>query len=168
MRPKTESKNKNKRSTAEKLPLKSITSIGAFLVFLLLNTIILLSCTRAQSCGDEICQNNPEDCMDLGPGIAICFCSEGYTGETCEILLNDPCENQPCLNSGTCTIESGSDFSCECASGYMGRDCGIDIDECVTNPCLNDGTCVDGVNGFTCECIDGYSVIFYTEHKNNQ
>ena len=54
------------------------------------------------------------------------------------------------------------------ASGYMGRDCGIDIDECVTNPCLNDGTCVDGVNGFTCECIDGYSVIFYTEHKNNQ
>ena len=34
------------------------------------------------------------------------------------------------LNSGTCNVESGTDFSCECLDGFMGDDGGIDIDEC--------------------------------------
>lgn len=31
-----------------------------------------------------------------------------------------------------------------------------DIDECQSSPCLYGGNCVDDVNGYTCECIDGY------------
>ena len=126
------------------------------LLSLQLPLTFLIKNTCAQSCADGICLNNPEDCMDLGPGMSICFCSEGYTGETCEILINDPCENSPCQNSGTCVVESGTDFSCICADGFMGSDCGIDIDECATEPCLNGGSCVDGVNGFSCECAEGY------------
>ena len=32
----------------------------------------------------------------------------------------------------------------------------LDIDECATSPCLNGGSCTDQVNGYTCNCVDGY------------
>ena len=32
-----------------------------------------------------------------------------------------------------------------------------DIDECSSNPCAHNGTCIDGVNSFTCSCVDGYT-----------
>ena len=30
------------------------------------------------------------------------------------------------------------------------------IDECASNPCFHGATCVDQVNGFRCDCIDGW------------
>ena len=32
----------------------------------------------------------------------------------------------------------------------------VDIDECATSPCQNGGSCTDQVNGYTCDCVDGY------------
>ena len=32
-----------------------------------------------------------------------------------------------------------------------------DIDDCADQPCLNGGTCSDGVNDYTCVCVDGYT-----------
>ena len=32
----------------------------------------------------------------------------------------------------------------------------ISVNECSSDPCINGGTCTDGVNQFTCSCIDGY------------
>ena len=32
-----------------------------------------------------------------------------------------------------------------------------DIDDCKPSPCENGGTCTDGVNSYTCECVDGYT-----------
>jgi len=32
----------------------------------------------------------------------------------------------------------------------------IDIDDCASNLCENGGTCIDGINGYTCNCIDGF------------
>ena len=31
-----------------------------------------------------------------------------------------------------------------------------DVNECESNPCNNGGRCVDGVNGYSCNCTDGY------------
>ena len=31
-----------------------------------------------------------------------------------------------------------------------------DVDECASSPCQNGGVCRDLVNGFTCDCADGY------------
>lgn len=39
---------------------------------------------------------------------------------------------------------------------FAGKMCNINIDECAINPCHNGGTCVDGVNGFTCLCREGF------------
>ena len=33
----------------------------------------------------------------------------------------------------------------------------VDIHECSSAPCLNGGGCIDIVNGYTCECRDGYT-----------
>ena len=32
-----------------------------------------------------------------------------------------------------------------------------DIDECSSNPCLNGATCKDNVNGYTCDCVPGFT-----------
>ena len=34
-----------------------------------------------------------------------------------------------------------------------------DIDECQISPCQNNATCtsIDGVNGYSCECVAGYT-----------
>ena len=32
-----------------------------------------------------------------------------------------------------------------------------DIDECASNPCDIGGTCYDLINGYRCQCVDGYT-----------
>ncbi|XP_060582307.1 fibropellin-3-like [Ruditapes philippinarum] len=68
----------------------------------------------------------------------------------------DDCDPNPCQNDGTCTDEV-NDYTCTCADGFSGENCGTDIDDCDPNPCQNDGTCTDEVNDYTCKCADGYS-----------
>ena len=31
-----------------------------------------------------------------------------------------------------------------------------DPDNCAVNPCKNGANCTDGVNDFTCQCVEGY------------
>ena len=33
----------------------------------------------------------------------------------------------------------------------------LDTNECLSSPCMNGGQCVDSVNGYTCECPNGYT-----------
>ena len=42
--------------------------------------------------------------------------------------------------------------------GYAGILCEVDIDECEHNKCNADkSTCKDGINGYTCECLPGWT-----------
>lgn len=34
------------------------------------------------------------------------------------------------------------------------------MNECSSGPCQNDGTCTDVINGYTCDCTDGYTGTF--------
>jgi uncharacterized membrane protein len=61
------------------------------------------------------------------------------------------CEPNPCENGGTC-IQSGTTTRCECAAGYEGVTCGVEIDECDPNPCMNNLPCTDHVADFSCAC----------------
>ena len=55
----------------------------------------------------------------------------------------------PCTNNVNC-MEDGNEHN-------DGDICDTDIDDCDPNPCMNNGTCADGVNSFTCNCVDSFT-----------
>jgi len=74
-----------------------------------------------------------------GDGCVELICPTGYTGESCDIDINE-CDSDPCQNGATCTetsdgiIPTTGVYHCECNLGFTGPNCEIDIDECNTNP----------------------------------
>lgn len=77
------------------------------------------------------------------------------TGKFCEseLRIHQLCQNDPCLNNGTCRVLPGSNSNdCVCAPGYTGEYCETDINECNSNPCENGGHCVDSRNSYNCLC----------------
>ncbi|KAM9311100.1 lactadherin isoform 2-T2 [Gastrophryne carolinensis] len=52
-----------------------------------------------------------------------CKCLPGFDGEHCEIDKNH-CSSLPCKNGGVCS-PLDEDFSCHCASPYIGKSCQI-------------------------------------------
>ncbi|NWU83430.1 FBP1 protein, partial [Onychorhynchus coronatus] len=81
-------------------------------------------------------------------------------GPFCE-KPGDPCESQPCLNEGICQYNQ-SGYVCACPSGFLGHNCGIDINECSSRPCQNGGTCIDLPNSSKihlciCSCTPGFT-----------
>ena len=38
----------------------------------------------------------------------------------------------------------------------LGKTCEINVNECMSNPCQNNATCIDDVNGYMCECLQGF------------
>ena len=53
-------------------------------------------------------------------------------------------------------MDGVNQYTCQCAPGFSGTNCDVNVDECVGSPCLNGGTCMDGVNQYTCQCAQGF------------
>ncbi|XP_036327522.1 protein crumbs isoform X3 [Rhagoletis pomonella] len=107
-------------------------------------------------CARNPCSNGGS-CVEDARGDYLCQCAPNYTGRSCEKEMNvhPICLSNPCLNNGACIVAPGSTkIECECAKGYAGARCEIDVDDCASQPCLNNGRCLDLVNGFTCDCRD--------------
>uniref|UniRef100_A0A3B1IWZ8 Neurocan core protein-like n=2 Tax=Astyanax mexicanus TaxID=7994 RepID=A0A3B1IWZ8_ASTMX len=66
-------------------------------------------------------------CLPDGEGFR-CFCPQGYTGESCEIDVDD-CLSNPCENGGTC-IDKVDSFICLCLPSYSGDMCEKDTEGC--------------------------------------
>ncbi|KAK3513746.1 hypothetical protein QTP70_028727, partial [Hemibagrus guttatus] len=75
-----------------------------------------------------------------------CFCPQGYTGESCEIDVDD-CLSNPCENGGTC-IDKVDSFICLCLPSYSGDMCEKGVATanhlsppipifCILNPCTH-------------------------------
>ena len=96
----------------------------------------------------------------VGNKKTIFVSSEGAAGyapslEVCyTVPPTDYCEEGPCQNDGIC-VNGDDGYTCECAPGYTGSDCELEIDECENNPCVH-GACTDGIGGYTCACEPGY------------
>ncbi|GLD73262.1 protein jagged-2-like protein [Lates japonicus] len=59
-------------------------------------------------------------------------------------------------NGGIC-VDGVNWFRCECAPGFAGPDCRINIDECQSSPCAEGSTCMDEINGYRCVCPPGHA-----------
>ncbi|XP_043553338.1 protein delta homolog 1 [Chiloscyllium plagiosum] len=109
---------------------------------------------RKGSCHNKrpLCQNGGS-CFDDNK--AYCFCLPGFTGDFCEISI-DNCHPNPCANNGTCTDQI-SGFSCTCPNGFTGKFCDYSVTSCLSHPCQNGGTCHDHLGGgFYCNCLPEY------------
>ncbi|ROT61408.1 putative cubilin-like [Penaeus vannamei] len=91
-----------------------------------------------------------------------CVCPLGYHGMGIGMYGCAPptnlCQNQPCLNGGTCVQFPGSyTYTCTCQPGYTGHSCETQINACASNPCLNGGTCTPGLISYTCTCPSSHT-----------
>lgn len=48
-------------------------------------------------------------------------------------------------------------YSCNCAPGYEGLRCEVNVDDCAKHRCANNATCVDLVEAYRCDCLPGYT-----------
>lgn len=101
-------------------------------------------CSRGY-CGFKPCFNNGT-CSDKSGGYS-CACASGFTGENCEIDINN-CMSDSCMNAGIC-IDSVNSYTCMCMAGYFGERC---TQEYFGASCLENSTlCSEIPNGL---CID--------------
>ncbi|KAK3739936.1 hypothetical protein QZH41_015977, partial [Actinostola sp. cb2023] len=54
-------------------------------------------------------------------GTHQCECKPGFTGESCEININE-CVSNPCENGGSCEDQVNG-YKCACVTGYEGNNC---------------------------------------------
>lgn len=86
-----------------------------------------------------------------------CTCPEDYTGQACEVKVDD-CISHACVH-GTC-VDGIETYTCTCDSGWTGVWCDINVDECHTEGadylCGEFGVCADTPGGFECACLSGW------------
>ncbi|EYC06454.1 hypothetical protein Y032_0076g992 [Ancylostoma ceylanicum] len=117
----------------------------------------LNTCDYSNNCINGTCQSIVNGIV---PG-STCLCIPGYTGEFCDIDIDD-CASSPCVY-GICT-DMYMDYNCTCVKGADGKNCDIDLNDCVEytedgkkypNRCVTKDAaakCNDRLAGFTCKC----------------
>ena len=77
----------------------------------------------------------------------------GFTGMLCEIKLDLCLHSKYCITDhASACVDRGNEVTCQCASGWTGDNCGVNINECIDHKCQNGGHCIDKVNGYECKC----------------
>lgn len=79
------------------------------------------------ACTRNPCSNGGE-CSELKDGGFECRCTAQWTGDTCQMDINE-CQLANMCNQGTCINKEGT-FSCECPVGTTGRRCEFKTDAC--------------------------------------
>merc|ERR1719378_1859446 len=100
-------------------------------------------------------------CVNV-PGDWFCRCLSGWEGDglTCTDL--DDCDPDPCDPiHGTCEDRGPNLYECVCMPGWMGIECGDDMDECTYEDGAYSGCdpyalCANSIGSHSCTCNEGY------------
>ncbi|KAI6205053.1 hypothetical protein M3Y94_00748700 [Aphelenchoides besseyi] len=87
-------------------------------------------------------------------GSYYCECSEGYTGQNCENIV-EHCAPSPCKNGGSC-LNNQTGYECICMPGFSGNNCEVRLDTSCGLECENGGVCAENSNGPYCSCPSSY------------
>ncbi|CAF3778690.1 unnamed protein product [Adineta steineri] len=114
-------------------------------------------------CTNTTCLNNGACFIDRSSNSSIthCLCTQGYTGNYCEISLLSInfCLQKPCGYNGTCIQTSNSSYYCICPDGLIGQSCSSNIlKSCTSSTCRYPSTCqqIEDTNppNYKCMCPD--------------
>lgn len=110
-------------------------------------------CQWIDACTSQPCANG-STCTVSGNKFS-CICLSGYTGQKCEIDVNECATSGLCQHGGTCVNVPGS-YRCQCKPGYTGHRCESTYVPCSPSPCMNGGTCHQTSDfTFECNCLPG-------------
>ncbi|MFT7800284.1 protocadherin Fat 3-like [Arapaima gigas] len=73
------------------------------------------------------------------------------------VLSPDPCQTDPCQNSGRCSSMPTGEFECSCPPQFTGDRCESVVTACDSNPCQNKATCQPMGDSFLCVCQSGFT-----------
>ena len=115
-------------------------------------------CQWIDACTSQPCANG-STCTVSGNKFS-CICLSGYTGQKCEIDVNECATPGLCQHGGTCVNLPGS-YRCQCKPGYTGHRCESVYVPCSPSPCMNGGTCHQTSDfTFECNCLPGKCCFF--------
>ena len=141
---------------------------------------IMQSVVYRHTAYSNACVNATDNCTVVNPGSHVCLCPGGFTGDNCEIDI-DECASTPCSNGAACYESNGStipnatrqywstigatnisglvdwdEYRCVCVPGSSGPSCVEDRDECASAPCLNGAFCTES-NTSTAIALGAYN-----------
>nr|XP_006816087.1 PREDICTED: neural-cadherin-like [Saccoglossus kowalevskii] len=112
-------------------------------------TELMQGCTTP--CTNNTCDDS-EICLEIGD-MYNCTCPPGMNAGDKGCTPVDPCDDDPCLNEGTC---NDGDVMCDCTESYLGNLCQYES-ICYKNKPCNAGTCRDFMMyDYECDCDDGH------------
>ncbi len=107
--------------------------------------------TEIDPCDGTPCAVTGE-CLSSSPFNYTCLCDSGYTGQHCEVNIDD-CVTATCPEDSDC-VDGVESYSCVCHGGFVGENCtslgGVTLEgECV---------CRVGPSVCVCGCVDSFKV----------
>ena len=136
----------------------------------------------------------PPACAYVPIGENTCSCASGWSGANCELfddcasspctnaasctagyLIEDECESlagfASCGHGMGCAprgssghVACGKSYTCQCADGWSGAHCDMDVDECASVPCVSPYHCEQGTGSYSCVCPAGFGGTGCTEN----